>query len=139
LEFDKTELKAQQKNFEEYVKIKTQELDKKTEENKKILQKITTEMENIEKKKKELDETLKNVYNKNKEVMIKLYSKMKPDAIAEILNKMVSEDEDKAVLIIQTLPETLGTQVMMKMESNTATKLTKKFLNKEKYNGEKGN
>jgi len=61
---------------------------------------------------------------------------MKPSVIADIFSKLVIEDIDKAIFIIQNIPEKQAIGTMMKLDNNINSILTQKLL-KRKTNGKK--
>lgn len=128
LEMEKKAFQIKVENFENETKKRQEEIENKLKKNEDILSAIAKKEEGLAKKQKELDNLLNKVYNKEQKKIISLYSKMKPDVIAEIFGKLVIEDIDKAVFIIKNIPEEQAVGTMMNLENSISTMLTQKLL-----------
>jgi len=136
LESEKHKFQLKVEHFNNEIDSKKTEIEKLILQNKTILSEIEIKELKIVKEQQKLDNLYNNIYNKSEKKIISFYSQMKPSVIADIFSKLVIEDIDKAIFIIQNIPEKQAIGTMMKLDNNINSILTQKLL-KRKTNGKK--
>ena len=119
---EKIEMKAKElKKREEQVQIREAQLKTLEAEVKKDLQKIEAALE----KSKELMNVSTNLREENLKSLVKIYSSMRPDDAAPLVAAL---DEKIAIQILSRMKSKIAGQVMGKLDTQSAKKLSEKII-----------
>ncbi len=136
LSSEKAKFDLRVEHFNKEMEKKKKEILELIDKNDKILSDIKIKEKEIAKQQEKLDNLYNNIYNKSEKKIISFYSQMKPAIIADVFSKLVVEDIDKAMFIIQNIPEKQAIGTMMKLDNTINSLLTQKLL-KRKTNAKK--
>jgi len=131
LKTEKEEFKIEKKQFEEDLSKREEDLKKKILESKEVLTKIEESRKELKKEETEIEKEERKRQNQKEDDIIEIYSKMKPQAIADVFSILIKEDKEMAKRLFVKFPKKISRVVLSKMEPKDSAKITIEVLNKK--------